>query len=63
MTARKINTEYWPKPIPPRQFDWAATFDEYEPGGPIGYGRTEQAAIDDLLAIDAEDNRQFGVGA
>jgi len=59
----KIITEYWAKPIPPRQFDWTATFDGYEPSGPVGYGRTEQEAIDDLLAIDANDNGQFGAGA
>ena len=57
--ARKINTNYWAKPIPPRQFDWVATFDGYEPGGPVGYGRTEQDAIDDLLEIDDQDNGQF----
>ena len=43
-----IKTEYWPKPIPPRQFDWSAVTDDYEPGEPIGYGRTEQEAITDL---------------
>lgn len=63
MSARKIITDYWPKPIPPRQFDWSATFDGYEPGGPIGYGRSEQEAIDDLLATDDADNGQFGVGS
>ena len=45
-----IRTEYWPKPIPPRQFDWSAVTDSYEPGCPIGYGLTEQEAIADLLA-------------
>lgn len=44
----KIKTEYWPKPIPYRQFDWSATEDSYEPGRPIGYGKTEAAAIADL---------------
>jgi len=44
----KLRTDYWPKPIPMRQFDWSATEDGYEPGRPIGYGRTEQEAIDDL---------------
>ena len=60
---RKIITDHWAKPIPLRQFEWSATFADYEGGGPIGYGTTEQAAIDDLLANDAEDNGQFGVGA
>lgn len=45
-----------PKPIPLRQWDWEAyDFDEYEPGQPIGYGRTEQEAIADLMAqLDGE---------
>ena len=63
MAQRKIVTDYWAKPVPLRQFDWTATFDDYEGGGPIGYGRTEQDAINDLLAIDGDDNGQFGVGA
>ena len=46
-----IKTEYWPKPIPLRQFDWTAVDAEtYDgPGCPIGTGQTEQEAIDDLL--------------
>ena len=46
----KIRTEYVYPPIPIRQFDWSAVDDDtYEPGCPIGSGRTEQEAIDDLL--------------
>lgn len=46
----KIRTDYDPKPIPGRQFDWSAIDDDtYDGEGcPIGYGRTEQEAIDDL---------------
>lgn len=44
----KIVTAYDPKPIPPRQFDWSAADDGYEPGDPIGYGQTEAEAIEDL---------------
>lgn len=52
-----IKTEYWAKPIPSRNCDWSAidedTYDaEYEDGrwrgGPVGYGATEQEAIDSL---------------
>lgn len=43
-----IKTEYWAKPIPPRQFDWCAWYDGEEESGRNGYGRTEQAAVDDL---------------
>lgn len=44
-----IRTDFWMKPIPPRQFDWSAVDDNYEPGCPIGYGATEYEAIADLL--------------
>jgi len=50
----KIRTECIFPPIPIRAFDWCATFDNYEPGCPIGYGRTEQEAITDLLEITEE---------
>lgn len=49
----KIVTDYWRKPIPTNAYDWTATLDDYdgtEDAGPqpIGYGATEQAAINDL---------------
>lgn len=45
-----IRTDYDPKPIPDRRFDWSAVTDDYggEESEPIGYGATEQAAILDL---------------
>lgn len=46
--ALGIKTEHWPKPIPPREFDWCAYYDGDEESGQYGYGRTEQAAVDDL---------------
>jgi hypothetical protein len=55
MSQGKIVTEYWAKPIPPREFDWQATRDGWEPGCPIGYGATEAEAIADLLAIEEEN--------
>lgn len=45
----KITTSYVCPPIPVREFDWQAVTDDYEPDAPIGYGATEQQAIDDLL--------------
>ena len=45
----KIRTEYRPKPIPVRQFDWTATTADYDLGHPVGYGRTEAEAINDLI--------------
>lgn len=55
-----IKTEYWAKPIPSRNCDWSAidddTYDvDYDEGtwrgGPIGYGATEQEAIDNLKEL------------
>jgi len=51
VTAPRIKTEYWAKPIPDRQFDWSAIDDRTyggEPSDPIGYGATEQEAIEAL---------------
>ena len=53
-----ITTHVYP-PIPDRRFDWCATFSDYDEGSPVGYGATEQAAIDDLhenAEADAEFN-------
>lgn len=57
----RIVTEYRPVSGHIRDYDWSAyDADKYDvdcgPDGyfstsPIGYGRTEQAAIDDLLSI------------
>jgi len=49
----KIVTNYWPKPIPDRQFDWSAM----EDGGDermCGYGRTEAEAVADLRRLQEE---------
>lgn len=53
----KIKTAFVYPPIPIRHFDWSAIDEEtYDgPGCPVGYGATEQEAIDDLLAqVDDE---------
>lgn len=52
-----ITTHDYP-PIPIRNYDWSAVREGYEPGDPIGTGRTEQDAIDDLLC--QEDDRLQG---
>lgn len=49
MPQPEIITEYVYPPIPIRNFDWSAVTSDYEPGCPIGYGRTEAEAIADLL--------------
>jgi hypothetical protein len=51
----KIITHHWLKPIPMRDFDWTATYEDYDGAedsrtrAHIGYGATEQEAIDDLV--------------
>jgi hypothetical protein len=47
----RIVTSYEPPPVPFRNCDWTAVDDRtYDgPGNPIGWGATEQQAIDDLL--------------
>lgn len=37
-------------PIPLRNFDWGAHGPDYEPGCPIGWGPTKEAAVADYLA-------------
>lgn len=44
-----ILTRYYAKPIPNRNFDWQAIDDDtYDIGQPIGFGRTEAEAVEDL---------------
>jgi hypothetical protein len=45
----KIRTSYWPKAIADRQFDWSAATEDYDVGHPVGHGRTEAEAINDLI--------------
>ena len=49
--AIKLKTSYVHPPIPDRSNDWSAIDDStYDgPGSPIGFGATEQEAIQDLL--------------
>jgi hypothetical protein len=56
-----IITAYYPPPIPVRCYDWSAITDSYD-GAPdsktrhqIGYGETEQAAIENLKDLLEED--------
>ena len=43
-----IITEHIYPPIPIRNYDWSAIRADYDEGDLIGYGRTEQEAIDNL---------------
>lgn len=55
MKPRIITHHEFP-PIPLRQFDWCAYRDGDEESGRYGWGPTEQAAIDDLLQLEADDS-------
>ena len=46
---KKIITIQDCPPIPVRDYDWSASREDWDEGDCIGYGRTEQYAIDDLL--------------
>lgn len=60
IAGERIVTSYEFPPIPDRRFDWSAVTDSYDGAEdshcPIGRGRTEQDAIDDLVA-QVEDSR------
>ena len=47
MTERKITTD--PTGSISTGYAWSATETGYDRGDPIGYGATEQEAIDDLI--------------
>jgi len=49
VNGHKIRTNCDSAPIPGRTHEWSAFPDNYEPGDPVGNGRTEQAAIEDLI--------------
>lgn len=57
--GERINTDHITPPIPTTDYDWRATFDDYDGAPdshcPIGYGPTERAAVDDLLDQHQED--------
>lgn len=42
-------------PIPDRSFDWSAVRSNHDPeSDPVGWGPTPQAALGDLLELEAE---------
>ena len=49
-----IITIYSPPPIPVRTYDWSAIRQGYDAGDHIGYGETEQQAINDLKEREHE---------
>lgn len=57
MADRKliVIVNYDPPPIPERGADWYACYDHLGEDGPIGYGATKRAAINDLLDTEDEE--------
>lgn len=45
----RVNVSYDPPPIPVRGSDWNAVVDGREEYGPVGYGATKMAAVQNLL--------------
>ena len=51
----RIKTYFDPPPIPIRSCDWSAIDDEtHDMDSPVGYGATEQEAIENLLWLLGE---------
>jgi len=55
--GRAIRVDHVYPPIPDRSSDWCAAWVDYEPGDPLGYGPTAQAAIDDLRNVIDDASR------
>ena len=55
MKKPKIITSHEYPPIPIRDYDWAAYRDNYDEGDLIGYGKTEQEAIQDLISQEKDN--------
>jgi hypothetical protein len=49
----KIITEFIYPPIPIRRYDWSAVREGYDEGDHVGWGATEQEAINELLEMEA----------
>lgn len=48
-TFGPLRTSYVYPPIPVRDYDWEAYWDDLDESGPVGRGPTEKDAIMDLL--------------
>lgn len=54
MKDRKIIITNDYPPIPIRKYDWSAIREGYDDGNLIGYGKTKQDAIDDLMEQETD---------
>ena len=61
----RIHASFVRPPISVRTHDWCATLNGYEPGEVMGWGETEDAAVDDLLSIlgGSDDDELAGMAA
>jgi hypothetical protein len=50
MTAPKIPTEHWSKPIPTSLFDWSAAIDDYELGHPNRFMSAATSGLEERTA-------------
>lgn len=48
-------------PVPSRNYDWQAIFQDYEPGDWVGSGMTRELAVEELLEL-SEYNGPYRVG-
>ncbi len=51
---KKIITNFESPPIPIRNYDWSAWYEDYDEGDSIGFGKTEEEAIKDLIEKEEE---------
>lgn len=62
----KLRTDFIYPPIPIRTHDWSAVTDDYDGADdsncPIGYGATEQQAIDDLIMQIEDEAESDSIG-
>ena len=49
-----ISLSFIHPPIPDRNCDWQAMRSGYEPGDPLGHGKTPMGALKDLLEQEGE---------
>jgi hypothetical protein len=57
MKGKGIITEFIYPPIPLRNYDWQANREDYDEDSLIGYGITEEDAINDLIKQEEEQDQ------
>lgn len=58
----KVRVTYDPKPVPSRNFDYEAYVDSWDLGDPLGYGSTQEEAVQHLLdQLEGSENETIEV--